>query len=115
MFMAVSTYLEHEQYKATICPIDCEVQNIQILKSPAFKTLYISGETGVIDLVNKFYNMVTANGHWPTTNEKWSEAQCNNDCWSTILDKFYQPNTCLIRERRSYGLCNERIMHKDHS
>ena len=99
MYMVVNTFLDHDQYKATICPIDCELQNIKVLESPEFKIMNIIGENGVIDLVNKFYNMVTANGHWPTTNEEWLAAQDRDEFWSTILEKLNQSNTCIILKR----------------
>jgi hypothetical protein len=30
LYMVINTYLENEIYKATVCPIDCELQNISI-------------------------------------------------------------------------------------
>jgi hypothetical protein len=49
LYMVINTYLDNETYKATVCPIDCELQNISILQSPEFKSLDILGEHGVID------------------------------------------------------------------
>ncbi len=92
MYMVINTYLDHDTYKATVCPIDCELQHISILQSPEFKSFYILGKNGIIDLVNKFYNMVTANGIWPSTNEAWLIAQSNDASWLTILNKLDQPN-----------------------
>ena len=99
MYMVINTYLDQDTYKATVCPIDCELQHIPLLQSPEFKSLHIIGENGIIDLVNKFYNMVTANGLWPSSNEAWLEAQRNDDSWLTILTKLEQPNTCIILKR----------------
>ena len=45
------------------------------LESPEFKSFNIIGENGIIDLVNKFNIMVTANGSWPVTDQQWFEAQ----------------------------------------
>ena len=99
MYMVINTYLDPDTYKATVCPIDCELQHISILQSPEFKSFNILGENGIIDLVNKFYNMVTANGIWPSTNEAWLIAQSNDASWLTILNKLDQPNTCIILQR----------------
>jgi hypothetical protein len=99
LYMVINTYLDNEIYKATVCPIDCELQNITILQSPEFKSLNILGEHGVIDLVNKFYNIVTANGNWPTTNNAWLEVQSNDESWLKILTKLDQHNTCIIIKR----------------
>ena len=87
MYMVINTFLDHDTYTATVCPIDCELQNVSILQSPEFKSLDILGENGIIDLVNKFYNMVTANGIWLSTNEAWLTAQSNDESWLKILIK----------------------------
>ena len=99
MYMVINTYLDTDnQYRATICPIDCELQD-KDLASPEFKSINICGEDGVIHLVSKFHNMVTANGTWPTSNEMWMEAQSKDEVWSTILLKLNQHNTCIILKR----------------
>lgn len=53
----------------------------------------------MIDLVNNFYNMVTANGNWPSTNEAWIETQSNDESWLNILTELNQPNTCIVLKR----------------
>ena len=104
MYMVINTYLENDQYKATICPIDCELQKEVQLESPNFKSINIIGENGVIDLVNKFYNMVTADGTWPINNEQWMEAQNKDEFWSTMLVKLNQHNSCIIIKRQENHL-----------
>jgi hypothetical protein len=32
IYMVINTYLDNDTYKATICPIGCELQNISILQ-----------------------------------------------------------------------------------
>ena len=71
----------------TLAWVKVRRQNVSILQSPEFKSLDILGENGIIDLVNKFYNMVTANGIWLSTNEAWLTAQSNDESWLKILIK----------------------------
>jgi hypothetical protein len=65
--MVINTYLDNNEYKATTCHINCEIQD---LHSPDFKVFNIHGNDGIIQLVNDFYALVTANGVWPSTNEQ---------------------------------------------
>ncbi len=84
MFMVVNTYLDNDQYKATVCPIDYNLQDQTTLESPEFKSFNIIGEHGIIDLVNKFNLMVTSNGSWPVTDQQWLEAQQKDEFWLKI-------------------------------
>jgi len=82
--MVLNTYLDGDQYKATVCPIDCELHNVPDLHSHHFKYYNIIGENGIIDLVSQFHNMATANDTWPKTNEEWLESQKKDEFWSKI-------------------------------
>ena len=81
MYMVVNTYLDNDQYKATVCPIDYELQDQTALESPEFKSFNIIGENGIIDLVNKFNIMVTTNGSWSISDQQWFEAQQKDEFW----------------------------------
>ena len=100
MYMVVNTYLDNDQYKATVCPIDYELQDQKELESPEFKSFNIIGENGIIDLVNKFNIMVTANGSWPISDQQWFEAQQQDEFWLKILAKLDQHNTCIIIKKQ---------------
>ena len=68
MYMVINTYLDNNGYKATTCHIDCETHD---LYSPMVFNIY--GNDGIIQLINDFYSLVTANGVWPSTNEQWMD------------------------------------------
>ena len=104
MYMVVNTYLDNDQYKATVCPIDYNLQDQTTLDSPEFKSFNIIGEHGIIDLVAKFNLMVTANGSWPVTNQQWLEAQQKDKFWLKILAKLDQHNTCIIIKKQDNHL-----------
>jgi len=57
MYMVVNTYLDNDQYKATVCPIDYELQDQTTLMSPEFKSINIIGENGIIDCEIKVVNL----------------------------------------------------------
>jgi hypothetical protein len=92
------------KYKATVCPIDYNLQDQTTLESPEFKSLNIIGEHGIIDLVAKFNLMVTANGSWPVTDQQWLEAQQKDEFWVKILAKLDQHNTCIIIKKQDNHL-----------
>jgi len=100
MYMVLNTYLDGDQYKATVCPIDCELQNIPDLHSHHFKYYNIIGENGIIDLVTQFHNMATANNTWPKTNGEWLEFQKKDEFWSQILLKLNAHDTCIILKQK---------------
>ncbi len=104
MYMVVNTYLDNDQYKATVCPIDYNLKDQTTLESPEFKSFNIIGEHGIIDFVAKFTLMVTANGSWPVTDQQWLEAQQKDEFWLKILAKLDQHNTCIIIKKQDNHL-----------
>ena len=104
MYMVVNTYLDNDQYKATVCPIDYELQDQTTLESPEFKSFNIIGGIGMIDLVNKFNIMVTANESWPITDQQWFETQQKDEFWLKILAKLDHHNTCIIIKKQDNHL-----------
>jgi hypothetical protein len=84
--MVMNTYLENNQYMATLAPIDCEDHSIS--QSPQFRHRPLIGPEGVVDLVIQFHNMATGDNTWPITNDQWLKVQEEDSYWNSILRKI---------------------------